>query len=49
VNIALTAARHAYFMERGQMQFDGPSEELLARGDLLRAVFLRGTEQGAAR
>ena len=42
VNIALTVARHAYFMERGQIRFDGPSEELLARGDLLRAVFLEG-------
>jgi ABC-type branched-subunit amino acid transport system ATPase component len=46
VNIALTAARHAYFMERGEIRFDGPSEELVARGDLLRAVFLRGADQG---
>ena len=42
VNIALSVARHAYFMERGQVQFDGPSHELLERGDLLRAVFLEG-------
>lgn len=42
VNIALSVARHAYFMERGQVQFDGPSQELLERGDLLRAVFLEG-------
>lgn len=42
VNIALSVARHAYFMERGQVRFDGPSDELLARGDLLRAVFLEG-------
>lgn len=42
VNIALSVARHAYFMERGQVQFDGPSDELLERGDLLRAVFLEG-------
>src|SRR5204863_557949 len=32
VNIALQAARHAYFMERGQIRFDGPSDELLERG-----------------
>jgi len=42
VNIALSIARHAYFMERGEIRFDGPSEELLGRSDLLRAVFLEG-------
>jgi ABC-type branched-subunit amino acid transport system ATPase component len=42
VNIALTLVDHAYFMEKGQMRFDGPAQNLLARGDLLRAVFLEG-------
>ena len=42
VNIALSVARHAYFMERGEVRFDGPSEDLLGRDDLLRAVFLEG-------
>jgi ABC-type branched-subunit amino acid transport system ATPase component len=42
VNIALSIARHAYCMERGQIRFDGPSDELLGRADLLRAVFLEG-------
>ena len=42
VNIALSVARHAYFMERGEIRFDGPSSELIGRGDLLRAVFLEG-------
>jgi len=42
VNIALNVARHAYFMEKGQIRFDGPSKSLLARDDLLRAVFLEG-------
>ena len=42
VNIALGLADHAYFMEKGQIRFDGPSSELLARDDLLRAVFLEG-------
>jgi ABC-type branched-subunit amino acid transport system ATPase component len=42
VNIALAVARHAYFMERGEIRFDGPSDELLGRDDLLRAVFLEG-------
>ena len=43
VNIALNVAHHAYFMEKGEMRFDGPSRDLLARTDLLRAVFLEGT------
>jgi ABC-type branched-subunit amino acid transport system ATPase component/sugar phosphate permease len=46
VNIALNLVEHAYFMEKGEMRFDGPADELLARDDLLRAVFLQGA--GAA-
>ncbi|HJT38250.1 MAG TPA: MFS transporter [Actinomycetota bacterium] len=42
VNIALSIAHHAYFMERGEIRFDGRSEELAGRTDLLRAVFLEG-------
>jgi ABC-type branched-subunit amino acid transport system ATPase component len=42
VNIALGLVGHAYFMEKGEIRFDGPSRELLARDDLLRAVFLEG-------
>ena len=42
VNIALNLARHAYFMEKGEIRFDGKSADLLRRGDLLRAVFLGG-------
>jgi len=42
VNIALSVVDHAYFMEKGEMRFDGPSNELLGRDDLLRAVFLEG-------
>ena len=42
VNIALSLVQHAYFMERGQIRFDGPSEELLQRDDLVRSVFLKG-------
>ena len=49
MNIALSAADHAYFMERGQIRFDGPSEELIDRADLLRAVFLEGTDGEAGR
>jgi ABC-type branched-subunit amino acid transport system ATPase component/sugar phosphate permease len=40
VNVALTVAERAYFMERGEIRFDGPTAELLERPDLLRSVFL---------
>jgi ABC-type branched-subunit amino acid transport system ATPase component len=42
VNVALTIASRAYFMEKGEIRFSGPTEELLERGDILRAVFLQG-------
>ena len=40
VNIALNLVEHAYFMEKGEIRFDGPASDLLVRDDLLRAVFL---------
>jgi branched-chain amino acid transport system ATP-binding protein len=42
VNVALTLANRAYFMEKGEVRFSGPTEELLERGDILRSVFLQG-------
>lgn len=48
VNIALSLVDHAYFMEKGEMRFDGRAADLLARDDLLRAVFLEGTSAGEA-
>jgi branched-chain amino acid transport system ATP-binding protein len=42
VNVALTVAERAYFMERGTIRFSGPTAELLERKDLLRSVFLAG-------
>lgn len=42
VNVALSIADRAVFMERGEVKFEGPARELLERGDLLRAVFLSG-------
>jgi branched-chain amino acid transport system ATP-binding protein len=41
VNVALTVADRAYFMEKGEVRFEGPTAELLNRPDLLRSVFLR--------
>lgn len=40
VNLAVTLADHAWFLERGQVLFDGPTGDLLGRDDLLRSVFL---------
>jgi len=40
VNRAMTLAEHAFFLERGEVRFDGPISELLTRDDLLRPVFL---------
>jgi branched-chain amino acid transport system ATP-binding protein len=48
VNVALTIADRAYFMERGTIRFSGPTAELLERPDLLRSVFLSGAVQPAA-
>ena len=42
MNVALTVATRAYFMEKGEVRFSGPTEELLERGDILRSVFLEG-------
>jgi branched-chain amino acid transport system ATP-binding protein len=42
VNVALTLAQRAYFMEKGEVRFSGPTAELLERRDLLRSVFLEG-------
>ncbi len=46
VNLALTIAHTAYFMEKGEIRFHGPTEELLQRPDVLRSVFLEGAAKG---
>ncbi|HUF33588.1 MAG TPA: MFS transporter [Acidimicrobiales bacterium] len=42
VNVALTIAETAFFMEKGEIRFQGPTAELLERPDVLRSVFLEG-------
>jgi branched-chain amino acid transport system ATP-binding protein len=42
VNVALTLAHRAYFMEKGEVRFSGRTADLLERSDLLRSVFLEG-------
>jgi ABC-type branched-subunit amino acid transport system ATPase component len=46
INVALTIATKAYFMEKGEVRFSGPTEELLERDDILRSVFLHGASKG---
>src|SRR3954470_3294157 len=33
-------------MEKGEVRFEGPTEELLERGDIVRSVFLEGAVSG---
>ncbi len=40
LNVALSIADRAVFMEKGTVRFDGPAAELVERDDLVRAVFL---------
>jgi len=42
LQVALSVADRAIFMEKGQVKFSGPTAELLERDDLARAVFLGG-------
>jgi branched-chain amino acid transport system ATP-binding protein len=46
VNVALTVAERAYFMEKGEVRFSGRTRDLLERGDILRSVFLEGAGKG---
>ena len=46
VNVALTVADTAYFMEKGEIRFHGPTAELLDRPDVLRSVFFQGAAEG---
>jgi branched-chain amino acid transport system ATP-binding protein len=40
LNVALMVAERAIFMDRGLVKYDGPTEGLLDRGDLVKAVFM---------
>ncbi len=42
LNVALSLATTAVFMEKGQVRFTGAAKELLERPDLARSVFLDG-------
>ena len=49
LNVAATVAERAVFMEKGEVRFDGPIDELLARPDLVRSVFIGGGSSGSSR
>ena len=46
INVALTVAERAYFMEKGEVRFHGSTAELLERDDIVRSVFLEGASGG---
>jgi ABC-type branched-subunit amino acid transport system ATPase component len=46
VNRAMSLAERCFFIERGEIKFDGPTADLMARDDLLRPVFLGTASTG---
>ena len=42
VNVALSVSDHAYVMEKGEIGYSGPAEELRAQPELLQAAYLEG-------
>ena len=40
VSVALEIAARAYFLEKGEVRYEGPTADLLERPDLVRSVFL---------
>ena len=47
LNIALSVADRAVFMEKGTIKFSGTADDLRQRDDLVQAVFLGGSDKGA--
>ena len=48
VDLALEVAARAYFLERSEIRFSGPSADLKGRDDLLRSVFLSAETAGVS-
>ena len=48
VNVALSVADHAYFMEKGEIRFAGDARDLLAQPELVRSVYLQGARDALA-
>ena len=49
VNVALELADRAVFLEKGAVQFVGPTSDLLRRPDIVRAIYVRGASGGSYR
>ncbi|MDQ1445433.1 MAG: branched-chain amino acid transport system ATP-binding protein livF, partial [Acidimicrobiaceae bacterium] len=49
INVALTLAERSVFLDKGRKLFDGPTDKLLDRPDLVRSVFLGGAAAGGVR
>ena len=47
VDLALSFSDRAYFLEKGEVRFEGPAAGLRERSDLLRSVFLAGATEAA--
>jgi len=47
VNVALDVADRAAFMEKGEVRFTGPAQDLRHRDDLLRSVFIGPADEPA--
>jgi ABC-type branched-subunit amino acid transport system ATPase component len=45
LDLALQLADRAYFLEQGEVRFEGSPQVLVERPDLVRAVFLTGTDR----
>lgn len=48
INVAAAITDRAYFLEKGEVRFDGNTAELLDRGDLARSVFFGAAAGGQA-
>ena len=47
LNMAAAIAERSYFMEKGEIRFEGLITDLMERGDLARAVFFGGHDDEA--
>jgi branched-chain amino acid transport system ATP-binding protein len=49
INVAFTVAERAYFLEKGEVRFEGLTADLLERDDIVRSVFLEGAAKGSGK
>jgi branched-chain amino acid transport system ATP-binding protein len=47
LNVSMSCAERAYFMEKGEIRFEGRTADLLERDDIARSVFFGREQQGA--